>query len=92
MEKDIAFKQRDYERASRLLGELFEVDSDITEQINYCIRCHGIGRFFKNLETFDFSEDVVEKLKAVRMVLYGMGEEVMTDIQKHEEPKGGAGL
>lgn len=92
MEKDIAFKQRDYERASRLLGELFEVDSDITEQINCCIRRYGIGRFFKNLETFDFSEDVVEKLKAVRMVLFGMGEEAATDRQKFENPEGGTGL
>lgn len=92
MEKDITFKQRDYERASQLLGELFEVNSDITEQINCCIRRYGIGRFFKKLETFDFSEDVVEKLKAVRMVLFGMGEEVVTDIQKLEKPERGAGL
>jgi hypothetical protein len=90
MEQDIIIKQKNYERASRLLGELFEVDSDITEQINRCIQHYGASRFFKNLEAFDFSEDVVEKLKAVRMVLFGMGEEDMTAIQKHEEPKGGA--
>lgn len=90
MEQDIAFNQRDYEKASRLLGDLFEVDSDSIEQIKCCIRHHGAGSFLKNLETFDFSEDVAEKLNAVRMVLYGMGEEVLTDIQKYEEPKGSA--
>ena len=90
MEKDIAFKRRDYERASRLLGELFEVDSDIIEQINRCIQHYGACGFFKNLKAFDFSGDVFEKLEAVRMVLFGMGEEDMTAIQKHEEPKGGA--
>lgn len=99
MEQDITIKQKNYERASRLLGELFEVDSDITEQINRCIQRYGVGEFFKNLEAFDFSEDVLEKLEAVRMVLFGMGEEVMTDIlkdssgiQKLEEQKGGAKL
>ena len=92
MEQDITIKQKNYERASQLLGELFEVDSDITEQINRCIQHYGASGFFKKLEVFDFSGDVFEKLKAVRMVLFGIGEEDMTDMQKHEEPKGGAKL
>ena len=100
MEQNNAIKQENYERASQLLGELFEVDSDITEQINRCIQRYGASGFFKNLEAFDFSEDVFEKLKAVRMVLFGMGEEAaMADmlkdasyIQKPEKPKGGAKL
>lgn len=90
MKQESAMKQKDYERASRLLGKLFEVDSDITEQINRDIQYHGANGFFRNLETFDFSEDVFEKLKAVRMVLYGMGEEAATDLQKLEKPEGGA--
>lgn len=90
MDQDITIKQKNYEKASRLLGELFDTDSDITEQINRNIQHYGAGRFFKSLEAFDFSEDVLEKLQAVRMVLFGMGEEDMTAIQKHEESKGGA--
>ncbi len=92
MEQDITIKQKNYEKASRLLGELFDADSDITEQINRCIQQYGACGFFKNLEVFDFSGDVFEKLQAVRMVLFGMGEEDMTAIEKHEEPKGGARL
>ena len=60
MEQDINI-QKNYERASRLLGELFEVDSDITEQINRRIRQYGAGAFFQNLGTFDFPEDVLQK-------------------------------
>jgi len=92
MGQNTGIKRKGYERASLLLGELFEVDSDITEQINRCIQQYGAGGFFKNLEAFDFTGDVIEKLKAVRMVLFGMGEEFITDIQKHKEPKGGAKL
>ena len=92
MKQESAMKQKDYERASRLLGKLFEVDSDITEQMNRCLQDYGANGFFKNLEAFDFSGDVFEKLKAVRMVLVGMGEEAATDLQKLEKPGGGAKL
>lgn len=34
MEQEPAIKQKDYERASQLLGRLFDIDSDIKEQIN----------------------------------------------------------
>ncbi|ODA43200.1 hypothetical protein [Desulfosporosinus sp. BG] len=90
MEQEPAIKQKDYQRASRLLGRLFEVDSDITEQINRCLQDYGANGFFRNLGTFDFSEDVFEKLKAVRMVLFGMGEEAVPDLQKLEKPEGRA--
>lgn len=90
MEQEPAIKQKDYERASRFLGRLFDVDSDITEQINRCLLDYGANGFFRNLGTFDFSEDVFEKLKAVRMVLFGMGEEAVPDLQKLEKPEGGA--
>ena len=72
------------------MGELFEVGSDITEQINRGIQYHGAGRFFKNLEAFEFSEDVLQKLEAVRMVLFGIGEEAAPDLQKLEDSVGGA--
>jgi len=64
MEQEPAIKQKNYERASQLLGRLFEVDSDITEQINRCLQDYGAKGFFRNLESFDFSEDVFKKLKA----------------------------
>ncbi|WP_353852776.1 hypothetical protein [Dehalobacter restrictus] len=100
MEQNTAIKQKDYERASQLLVRLFEVDSDITEQINRCLQDYGANGFFRNLKSFDFSEDVFEKLKAVGMVLFGMGEEAAVtgmpkntpEIRKPEKPKGGAGL
>jgi len=90
MKQESAIKQKDYERASQLLGRLFDVDSDITEQINRCLQDYGANGFFRNLETFGFSEDVFEKLKAVRMVLFGMGEEAVPDLQKLEKPGGSA--
>lgn len=90
MEQDITIKRKNYEKASRLLGELFDADSDITEQINRCIKHYGANGFFKNLENFDFSEDVFEKLKAVRMVLFGMGEEAMTNMLS-KRSEGGQG-
>jgi hypothetical protein len=96
MLQDKTIKQKDYERASQLLGRLFEVDSDITEQISRCIQYYG-AEFFKNLESFDFSADVFEKLDAVRLVLFGMGEEVMPEVltdeirtQKIDSTEGGA--
>ena len=97
MLQDKTIKQKDYERASQLLGRLFEVDSDITEQISRCIQYNGAEAFFKNLESFDFSADVFEKLDAVRLVLFGMGEEVMPEVlideittQKIDSTEGGA--
>lgn len=75
MEQSAAINQKNYERASRLLGELFDAASDITEQINCCIQHNGVDGFFENLEAFDFSEDVLEKLMAVKTVLFGMDEE-----------------
>ena len=97
MLQDKTNKQKDYERASQLLGRLFEVDSDITEQISRCIQYYGAVEFFKNLESFDFSADVFEKLDAVRLVLFGMGEEVMPEMlideittQKIDSTEGGA--
>jgi hypothetical protein len=89
MEQKNIFKQKDYKRISQLLGDLFEVDSAIIERINCCIQNYGVGGFFNNLNTFDFPADVAEKLEAVGMVLYGMGEESMTVIQNFKEPKGG---
>ena len=68
-------KQKDYERASQLLGRLFEVDSDITEQINRGIQHNGIRVFFKNIDAYDFPKEVQEKLTAVRHVLFGTGAE-----------------
>ena len=54
MKQESAIKQKDYERASRLLEKLFEVDSDITEQINRGLQDYGANGFFRNLETFGF--------------------------------------
>lgn len=79
MLQDKKINQKDYERASQLLGRLFEVDSDITVQINRCIECYGVQEIFKNIETFDFTQDVLEKLNAVRLVLFGLGEEVISE-------------
>ncbi|SHH68581.1 hypothetical protein [Desulfosporosinus lacus] len=90
MEQINIIMQKDYERATLLLGDLFEIDSDIIEQINCCIQNYGIGSFFKNLKTFDFPADVAEKLNAVGMVLYGMSEESLPVAQIFKEPKGGA--
>ncbi|TCX53616.1 hypothetical protein [Dehalobacter sp. 14DCB1] len=86
-------KQEDYERASLLLGKLFEVETDITDQINTCMGHYGIEGFFKNLETFDFTADVFGKLDAVRMVLFGLGEEVVSKgfIARMIGVKGGLG-
>ncbi|MEN3005966.1 hypothetical protein [Dehalobacterium formicoaceticum] len=89
MEQKNSFTQRDYERASRLLGDLFEVNSDIIEQICCHIQKNGIVSFFNTPNTFDFSPDIAEKLEAVGMVLYGMGEESLAVVQNFKEPKGG---
>ena len=55
MLQDKTIKQKDYERASQLLGELFEVDSDITEQISRCIQYYG-QNFFKTLNPSTFQQ------------------------------------
>ncbi len=77
-------KQKDYERASQLLGRLFEVDSDITEQINRGIQHNGIREFFKSIDAYDFPTEVNEKLTAVRHVLFGTGEEPIPKHLMHE--------
>ena len=76
MNHNKTINQEDYERASLLLGKLFEVETDITDQIKVCMVHYGIEGFFKNLETFDFSSEVFEKLESVRMILFGLGEAV----------------
>ncbi len=48
------------------------------------LQYNGAEAFFKNLESFDFSADVFEKLDAVRLVLFGMGEEVMPELVTNE--------
>ena len=95
MINNTTIKQRDYERASSLLGKLFAFDSDITDEINKCIQINGVEGFFKKLESFDFSADIYEKLNAVRLVLFGLGEDVLNpesvDI-KSKALEGGAGF
>lgn len=93
MNQNKTIKQEDYQRASLLLGKLFEVETDITDQINTCMGHYGVEGFFQNLETFDFSAEVFEKLDAVRMVLFGLGEEVVPKgfIEKMTGAKGGQG-
>lgn len=95
MINNITIKQKDYERASSLLGKLFAFDSDITDEINKCIQINGVEGFFKKLESFDFSPDVYEKLNAVRLILFGLGEDVLNpesiDI-KLKTLEGGAGF
>ena len=81
MKKKTDFMQKDYERVSRLLGDLFEVNSDIIEQIYCHIQKNGIA--------FGFSPDVVEKLNAVGMVLYGIGEKSLSDVQNTKDRGGG---
>jgi hypothetical protein len=86
-------KQKDYERASQLLGRLFEVDTDITEQINREIQHNGIREFFKSIDAYDFSKEVNEKLTAVRQVLFGTGTEPLPRMHRravseaHDQPK-----
>jgi hypothetical protein len=89
VKKKTDFMQKDYERVSRLLGDLFEVNSDIIEQIYCHIQKNGIGSFFNHPEAFGFSPDVVEKLNAVGMVLYGIGEKSLSDVQNTKDRGGG---
>ena len=93
MNQNKTIKQEDYERASLLLGKLFEVETDITDLINVCMGHYGIEGFFENLETFDFSVDVFKKLETVRMILLGLEEDAASKerIKKIIGVKGGLG-
>jgi hypothetical protein len=66
-------KSTNYEKASKLLSKLVDADSDAAEQINSMIRQQGIARFFKNLNKQELSPEVLEKLQAVKLVLFGLG-------------------
>jgi len=77
-------KQSNYERASQLLGKLFDVDSDIVEQINTGISHNGIRGFFKNLDAYDFSGNVYDKLTAVKRMLFATRMEPMPKYILHE--------
>lgn len=61
----------DYERASKQLSKLIDADCDVAQQINNCIQHYGVVKFFTKLDTFEFSPEIVEKLRAVKVVLYG---------------------
>lgn len=89
MEQKNKVTQKNYEKASRLLGDLFEINSVLIEQIYCHIQKNGIGSFLNNPEAFGFSPDMVEKLDAVGMVLYGMGEKPLPVVQNSKEPEGG---
>lgn len=77
-------KQSNYERASQLLGKLFDVDSDIVEQINTGISHNGIRGFFKNLDAYDFTGEVYSKLTTVRHMLFATRTESMPKYLLHE--------
>lgn len=62
-------KHNEYEKASRLLGELFELDSHVEQQINCYMQHYGIIRFFNELESLELSSDVIRKLSSVRDIL-----------------------
>ena len=70
-------REQNYDKASELLGKLFDATSDVSDQIRSYIRTNGVSRFFDNLSDYDFSPDVVEKLQAVRDVLYGLDREML---------------
>lgn len=95
MINNTTIKQGDYERASSLLGKLFTFDSNILDKIKKYIQINGVEGFFKKLESFDFAPYVYEKLNAVRLVLFGLGEDVLypesVDI-KLKALEGGAGF
>jgi hypothetical protein len=73
MLQDKTIKQKDYERASQLLGGSLKLIRILQSKSAGASSAMGRG-VFQNLESFDFSADVFEKLDAVRLVLFGMGE------------------
>lgn len=89
---DIKVSDSDYERASQLLGKLFEVDSDITYEISRYIKYNGITGFFRNIEAFNFPADVFEKLNAVRLVLFSLGDDSIIPEAMIDEMKAGEKL
>lgn len=72
-------KYENYQKASELIGKLFDVESDITSYISQCIEHNGVEKFFRNIELFEFDKDVYKKLCAVRFILLGVAENSMID-------------
>lgn len=66
--------QSEYQRAVNLLAKLFEEDSDVEKQINGYIIHFGIQNFFENLEATELTGEILQNLKAVRAVLFGLDE------------------
>lgn len=77
MEQVRITRQENYDKASSLLGEIFDASSDIVEQINYCMRNNGIRAFFENLDDYDFHGEVLEKLRALKILLFELSEEAI---------------
>lgn len=65
-------KHDNYVHASKILSQLFEFDSHIEQQINCYMQHYGIIRFFRELETLELPSDVINKLSAVRTVLFNL--------------------
>ncbi|MHB1454216.1 MAG: hypothetical protein ACYCYM_09745 [Saccharofermentanales bacterium] len=87
-------REQNYEKASELLGRLFGSAPDVAGQINSCIKANGVAMFFDCLDRYEFSPDILEKLQAVRSVLYGLEENDRWDgkgLAEIEEAEGGQG-
>lgn len=57
---------------TNMLGELLEVTPQEQEQLASLMSQHGTVQFWKRLEDWELSAELVEKLQAVKQVLQAM--------------------
>lgn len=71
MNRENKIKSNEIKKAALLMSRLIEFDSDVEKDINGYISRYGITYFFNNLETFELSSDIIFKLQALRVILFG---------------------
>lgn len=64
-------KPMEYEKVSKLITKIIDVENDVNTviQLKRLLQKKGIVNFFINLEEQNLSTDVLEKLKAVKLFL-----------------------
>jgi dissimilatory sulfite reductase (desulfoviridin) alpha/beta subunit len=76
----------EYQKAAKIIAKLMELDEETKKKISEQIQSFGIGHFLENLGAFNFSDEVMDKLQALYIVLRYIDINKITELNE----KGGA--
>lgn len=69
----------EYQKAAAILSDLLELDGATKQKISEQIQAFGIGHFLENVNAFDFTHEVRDKLQTLYLVLRYIETDKITD-------------